>query len=160
MNNTGKEKITAEIAVSITRHYGAEDVTLGAKIVVTVDNSIDRHAHYAKLTKALYDEHDKYAAEMLPNLPVPPNVDGATAGSGEWMPLEKIVVKVEKGKRGYFCQGGKYSRNGVRIWDETLKKYGLLDEMKETDEQAFDGWEMYIVGEAGQRKVTLIRQLP
>lgn len=116
--------MTNKISCTITRYYGAETVSFGAEIEIDgVMTDETRKITYQRLYQKINDVHTHYTAQLLPQVPntrtaaKPAETEVETI---ETMPAIRISVSMKDGKLYYNLHGGKYTKHGVRIWEETL----------------------------------------
>ena len=110
-----------KVTWSVTRKIGNEDITLtleGEEVFGSVLIATD-----LLMGKAI-DTFKHYINNYAPNPTNNPGV-GQTASNTEVLPADKLVVRMEDGKRLYKVFGGKYSKHGVPFYDEHIIAGGV-----------------------------------
>lgn len=150
--------LTATIHCAIQRNYGVETVTFGISYNMPLSSVSERQAAYTEAYRRMDDEHKAYAERILPGYEAPAT-SGNGSGGGEWVIARRIVKEMKAGKVGFAVQGGKYEKHGVRVWEETLVKFGFWDDVKNADITPLDNLEMLVYNDGKGVKVTEFREM-
>jgi hypothetical protein len=124
--------------VSVTRHYGATDVTITLGGSFVVSSSSDTETVMDKLHYRVNAEHDrvqhKYAAKQnfSDNHNPMPSQGGAT--TSEWIPVSTLEPNSYDGKLCAKVRGGAFQKWGINVYPEifaTLPEHLQVTETKE-----------------------------
>lgn len=115
-----------KISMSISKHYGAESVAIGAEKTYLIASPHDHLRAVDALAAAIHEMHEHYASAHLPQTnPTSGLSPRGIADALEEIKVEEIKVEEKGDKRYYKLAGGKYAKWGVRVWDEVLDASGI-----------------------------------